>query len=80
MPSNHSSATMPCPICQETFEPSWSEELQDFVYEDAVKVGDTIYHASCYSDYKKDEHQTPVRGSTPNSVLGKRKNEVGTQP
>jgi pre-mRNA cleavage complex 2 protein Pcf11 len=68
----------PCPICQEKFEQSWNEELQDFVFIDAVKVGGRIYHASCYADYRKDDGNTPARNSTPDSVLGKRKAEVNT--
>lgn len=43
---------------------------------DAMTVGETIYHASCYADYKKDEGLTAERTATPDSVLGKRKAEV----
>lgn len=46
---------------------------------DAEKIGSKVYHASCYSELQKDEANTP-RTSTPDSVLGKRKAEVGYQP
>ena len=79
----------PCPICQEKFESMWSEELQDFIWRDALQVGNRIYHASCYQEATKDRENvsTPVVGgrrdgtgtgnrartATPDSVLGKRK-------
>jgi pre-mRNA cleavage complex 2 protein Pcf11 len=67
---------MPCPICQEKFEVSRNEELQDFVWMDAVKIGGRVYHATCYADLKKDGGNTPARTATPDSVLGKRKAEA----
>ena len=75
-PSDSALASMPCAICQEKFEMSWKEELQDFVWMDAIKIGGRVYHASCYADYKKDEDNAPARMATPDSVLGKRKAEV----
>jgi pre-mRNA cleavage complex 2 protein Pcf11 len=56
----------------------WLDDAQEFVWMDAVKIGDRIYHASCYSEAKRDGGNTPLytRG-TPEPVLGKRKNEVG---
>lgn len=73
----------PCPICQEKFESTWSEEVQDWIWQDAVKVGNRVYHASCYAEVTKDgpasgRGGTPSgRTGTPDSVLGKRKAEVG---
>lgn len=71
----------PCPICQEKFEPTWSEDVQDWIWEDAAKIGARIYHASCYAEVTKDgpapRSSTPqARTGTPDSVLGKRKAEV----
>lgn len=64
----------PCPICQEKFEPQWHVEANDFVFMDAVKVNNKIYHATCWEEYSKGQGiATP---STPDSVLGKRKAEV----
>lgn len=83
----------PCPICQEKFESTWSEDVQDWIWQDALKVGNRVYHASCYAEVTKDSN-TPVavsgagggaragtpsgRTGTPDSVLGKRKAEVST--
>lgn len=44
-----------------------------------MKVGNRIYHASCYAEATKDRERggTPMpRTGTPDSVLGKRKAEV----
>lgn len=66
-----------CPICQEKFEMKWLDDIQEFVWIDAVKIGDRIYHASCHAEAKKDGGSTPLyQRGTPEPVLGKRKNEV----
>ncbi|KAK2793425.1 hypothetical protein FQN51_001250 [Onygenales sp. PD_10] len=79
-PNDATLRNAPCPICQEKFESTWSEEAQDWIWQDAIKVGSRIYHASCYSEVTKDGtatgRGTPVgRTGTPDSVLGKRKAE-----
>ncbi|OJD20015.1 hypothetical protein AJ78_00031 [Emergomyces pasteurianus Ep9510] len=79
-PNDAALRNAPCPICQEKFESTWSEEAQDWIWHDANKVGNRIYHASCYSEVTKDGtvtgRGTPVgRTGTPDSVLGKRKAE-----
>ena len=74
---------LPCPIDQEPFVSFWSDELQEFIWTDAIQVGDRIYHASCYRQAMADRAKaaTPVgaggigRVGTPDSVLGKRKAE-----
>ena len=55
----------------------WNDEAQDFVWMDAIKIGNRIYHASCHAEVKKDGESTPLRINTPDSVLGKRKAVVG---
>ncbi len=73
--------SLPCPIDQEPFKSEWSEEVQDFIWKDAVQVGNRIYHLSCYTEVtkgrEKDGVSTPLgvvgRTATPDSVLGKRK-------
>ena len=83
-PSDPILRSMPCPIDQEPFKSEWSEEVQDFIWKDAVLVGGRYYHASCYREVTKDRDRdagntTPLgaglRTSTPDSVLGKRKAE-----
>ncbi|CAD6581086.1 MAG: hypothetical protein ASARMPREDX12_000347 [Alectoria sarmentosa] len=73
VPSDPVLANQPCPICQEKFDMVWNDEVQDFVWMDAMKIGSRVYHASCHSEVKKEGGTTPLRMSTPDSVLGKRK-------
>lgn len=82
-PSDPILRNAPCPIDQEPFKSEWSEEVQDFIWKDAIKVGNRYYHASCYREATQDRDKdtggaTPLgagmgRVSTPDSVLGKRK-------
>lgn len=82
--------SLPCPIDQEPFKSEWSEDVQDFIWKDAVQVGGRYYHASCYAEVtkgrEKDGVSTPApiggtgRTATPDSVLGKRKAEVSVYP
>lgn len=53
----------------------WLDDAQEFVWMDAMKVGEKIYHASCFSEATKDVNTQAKRG-TPEPVLGKRKAEV----
>jgi pre-mRNA cleavage complex 2 protein Pcf11 len=69
-----------CPICQEKFEMKWLDDAQEFVWMDAKKIGDRIYHASCFSEATKDGGSSAVKRGTPEPVLGKRKAEVCITP
>lgn len=65
-----------CPICQEKFEMKWLDEAQEWVWMDALRVGNRAYHASCYAEAYKDGGSTPLYSrNTPEPVLGKRKAE-----
>ncbi|KAG0157989.1 hypothetical protein PDIDSM_5501 [Penicillium digitatum] len=77
-PNDATLRNTPCPICQEKFESTWSEDVQDWIWQDAIKIGSRVYHASCYSEVTKGPRQT--RTSTPDSVLGKRKVEGTESP
>jgi pre-mRNA cleavage complex 2 protein Pcf11 len=75
----------PCPICQEMFESTWSEDVQDWIWQDAIKVASRVYHASCYAEVTANgpvpRSSTPQgRSGTPDSVLGKRKAEGNDSP
>ncbi|KAL9098685.1 MAG: hypothetical protein Q9163_005699 [Psora crenata] len=82
VPTDQSLANQPCPICQERFTASYSDEVSDWVWMDAIKIGPRVYHASCHSEIKKNNSReiTPVRIKTPDSVLGKRKAVAGISP
>jgi pre-mRNA cleavage complex 2 protein Pcf11 len=65
----------PCPICQEKFQTTWNVDANDFVWMDALQVGGKVYHATCFEEYSKGAG-IPMP-STPDSVLGKRKADLG---
>ncbi|KAJ5476971.1 hypothetical protein N7539_007115 [Penicillium diatomitis] len=88
-PNDAARRNTPCPICQEKFESTWSEDVQDWIWQDAIQVGTRVYHASCYAEVTKGgpvprsstpQAQVQARTSTPDSVLGKRKAETSNSP
>ncbi|KAK4240285.1 protein PCF11 [Achaetomium macrosporum] len=50
VPEDSSRMNNTCPICQERFEMKWLDEAQEWVWTDAVKVGERVYHASCHAE------------------------------
>lgn len=66
-----------CPICQEKFETRWLDDAQEFVWPDAIRVGDRVYHASCHREATGGSAAAAMYSrNTPEPVLGKRKAEV----
>ncbi|RDA90557.1 hypothetical protein CP533_5676 [Ophiocordyceps camponoti-saundersi (nom. inval.)] len=67
-----------CPICQEKFENKWLDTAQEWVWLEAVLVGNRAYHESCHAEATRDREGTPVLSRrTPEQVfLGKRKAET----
>ncbi|RFU32663.1 hypothetical protein B7463_g3656, partial [Scytalidium lignicola] len=75
VPNDPALANSVCPICQEKFDTNWLADAQEWVWMDAKKVGDRIYHASCYAEVSKGGGSSQVKAATPEPVLGKRKAE-----
>ncbi|KAH7149857.1 hypothetical protein B0J13DRAFT_522938 [Dactylonectria estremocensis] len=65
-----------CPICQDRFENKWLDTAQEWVWLDAVLVGNRAYHASCHAEATQDRESTPGVTRPPESLLGKRKAET----
>lgn len=59
-PSDPVLRSLACPIDQEPFKSEWSEEVQDFIWKDAIQVGGRYYHASCYREVTKDRDKDGV--------------------
>ncbi|GJN73349.1 hypothetical protein PLIIFM63780_007413 [Purpureocillium lilacinum] len=77
VPDPSSGINTVCPICQERFENKWLDTAQEWVWLDAVLVGNRAYHASCHAEATRDREGTPgVSRRTPEPVLGKRKAET----
>lgn len=45
-------ATKPCPICKELFKSEWSEEEEEWIWKNAIKVNGIYYHGSCHYSAK----------------------------
>lgn len=54
----------------------WLDDAQEFVWMDAKKIGDRIYHATCHAEVTKDGGSSQARWGAVEPVLGKRKAEV----
>jgi len=53
-PADAAVAHHACPICQEEFKTVWLDGAQEWVWMDAMAVGEKTYHASCVLDMTKD--------------------------
>ena len=67
-------ASVQCPVCHDTFKPVWHPEAEDWVWMDAIRRGDKVYHASCLAEITRDGGV--IGTPQPPLVLGKRKAEV----
>ena len=45
-------AARPCRICQEKFQSEWSEDVEEWIWRNAVLMDGIYYHASCYYSAK----------------------------
>jgi pre-mRNA cleavage complex 2 protein Pcf11 len=63
-----------CSICQEKLSWQWHPEANDFVFMDALQLGEKYYHATCFEDFSKATGT--AMPTTPEPVLGKRKAEA----
>ncbi|KAJ7638922.1 hypothetical protein FB45DRAFT_904269 [Roridomyces roridus] len=50
VPPGDESKTVSCPVCKEVFESEWNEEDEDWVWRNAVRVDERIYHATCHAE------------------------------
>lgn len=50
VPSNKHLALLPCPICKDKFSSVWNDEVEDWVWMNAVEVKGRIFHATCYAE------------------------------
>ena len=51
-PTEPDLASKPCPICKEAFKSQWSEDEEEWIWLNAIKVDDAYYHASCHYSAK----------------------------
>jgi len=52
IPANDAAKSVSCPVCKETIQPEFMEEEEEWVWRNAVRVKDKIYHATCRDEMK----------------------------
>ncbi|TFY83951.1 hypothetical protein EWM64_g78 [Hericium alpestre] len=50
VPPGDEAKPMACPICKETLKTEFQEDDEEWVWKNAVKVDDRIYHATCHAE------------------------------
>lgn len=53
-PSDKTIANQPCPICKEKFNSVWSDDVEDWVWKNAVEIKGKIFHATCYEESERN--------------------------
>lgn len=52
VPDDPEIAARLCRICKEKFQSEWSEEVEEWIWKNAVEIDGVYYHASCYYSAK----------------------------
>ncbi|KAA1466337.1 hypothetical protein DENSPDRAFT_831152 [Dentipellis sp. KUC8613] len=50
VPPGDEAKLIACPICKETLKSEFQEEDEEWVWKNAVKIDDRIYHATCHAE------------------------------
>ncbi|KAF9057660.1 hypothetical protein BJ165DRAFT_1422254 [Panaeolus papilionaceus] len=50
VPPGHEAESVACPICKETLKSEFLEDDEEWVWRNAVKKDDRIYHATCHAE------------------------------
>ncbi|BEI84132.1 hypothetical protein CcaverHIS002_0407360 [Cutaneotrichosporon cavernicola] len=86
-PADPAKAT-PCPICKEQFKPEWSEDEEEWVFNNAVNVHGTIFHATCRAEKMSSAVAARLLGTergvsrspAPESVPGSPRQRLSASP
>lgn len=63
-PTDSEKTNEPCPICKEKFVSEWSEDEEEWIWKNARKVDEEIYHGSCYYSARVLSSNVANRGTT----------------
>lgn len=67
VPDDPEIAARPCRICKEKFQSEWSEDVEEWIWKNAVEIDGAYLHASCYysaksmSESVKGEAEAPAK-------------------
>ena len=66
VPEDPEVAAMPCRICKEKFQSEWSEDLEEWIWKNAMALDNAYVHASCHYSAKtmsESVKEEPVQAS-----------------
>ncbi|KAF9247315.1 hypothetical protein BU15DRAFT_39285 [Melanogaster broomeanus] len=61
VPPGDEAKSISCPICKETMKSEFLEDDEEWVWRNAVKKDDRIYHATCHSEAMTSAHNFAAR-------------------
>ncbi|CAN6636682.1 hypothetical protein TRVA0_016S00342 [Trichomonascus vanleenenianus] len=50
VPADKAKAKLPCPVCREKFQSEWNDDVEAWVWTNAVQDKGRIYHATCHAE------------------------------
>lgn len=69
VPKNATLSKLPCPVCQEKFETGWDDASESWMWINAIKDKNRIYHYTCYQEVASTNAGGPGGGGV--SLLDK---------
>ncbi|ESK94422.1 putative pre-mrna cleavage factor cfi subunit [Moniliophthora roreri MCA 2997] len=67
IPPGDEAKTIACPICKEILNPEFVEDDEEWVWKNAVKKDDRIYHATCHAEASSNTLAARLRSDVPSS-------------
>ncbi|KAG1892348.1 hypothetical protein F4604DRAFT_1698961 [Suillus subluteus] len=61
VPSGDEAKPLSCPICKENLKTEFLEDDEEWVWKNAVRKDDKIYHATCYAEAMSSKHTLASR-------------------
>ncbi|KAI4526358.1 hypothetical protein K525DRAFT_364937 [Schizophyllum commune Loenen D] len=78
IPIGDETKPLSCPVCFDPFRTEFLEDEEEWVWTNAMKDGETLYHATCHAElHTKTRASSRSRSRTPEASSRKRKAEDG---
>ncbi|KAH7887649.1 hypothetical protein F5I97DRAFT_1806239 [Phlebopus sp. FC_14] len=78
VPAGDEAKAISCPICKENMESEFLEDDEEWVWKNAVKKDDRIYHATCHSEAVKSAQSLAARLRT--DMMGRSRSRTPDVP
>ncbi|KAF7355411.1 CID domain-containing protein [Mycena sanguinolenta] len=86
VPPGEEAKPVACPICKESFKSEWVEDVEDWVWRNAVLKDERVYHATCHAEatnglaQRLRSEMASLRSHTSTPEAGATVRTVGTPP